>query len=76
VESYTYEVYGRPYVMNSAGSDGNWLTEDAANQSVSAFGNPILFTGQRWDFITVLYYYRFRDYSPTLGRFLQTDPIV
>jgi len=33
-----------------------------------------MFTGRRWDRMTGLYYYRFRDYAPELGRFCQTDP--
>jgi RHS repeat-associated protein len=38
-------------------------------------GNPFRFTGRQWDGETGLYYYRARMYSPTLGRFLQPDPI-
>ncbi|UTD26543.1 RHS repeat-associated core domain-containing protein [Bradyrhizobium sp. WD16] len=33
------------------------------------------YTGRRFDAETGLYFYRARAYSPTLGRFLQTDPI-
>ena len=33
------------------------------------------FTGQAWLSEIGLYYYKARVYSPTLGRFLQTDPI-
>jgi RHS repeat-associated protein len=33
------------------------------------------FTGQVWLAEAGLYYYRARMYSPTLGRFMQTDPI-
>jgi RHS repeat-associated protein len=33
------------------------------------------YTGRRLDAETGLYYYRARYYSPTLGRFLQTDPV-
>ena len=77
VESYTYDPYGQPRVMWSAGPDGNWLTEDTTTHTNShpLRGNPIMFTGRWWDYTTGLYYYRARDYSPTLGRFLQTDPI-
>jgi len=80
VESYTYDPYGKPSVMTSAGSDGNWLTEDASfstnlyGNAYSLIGNSYMFTARRWDDIAGLYYYRFRDYSPTLGRFLQPDP--
>jgi RHS repeat-associated protein len=34
------------------------------------------FTGQRWEASLGLYDYRARFYDPTLGRFLQPDPIV
>ena len=40
-----------------------------------ASGNPYLFTGRRWDAEISLYYYRARHYSPTLGRWLQRDPL-
>lgn len=33
------------------------------------------YTGRRFEPETGLYFYRARAYSPTLGRFLQTDPI-
>ena len=38
-------------------------------------GNPFRYTGRRLDPETGLYYYRARYYSPSIGRFLQTDPI-
>jgi RHS repeat-associated protein len=77
VESYTYDPYGTPRVMYSAGSDGNWLTEDVVTYTSSFLtrGNPIMFTGRWWDSTPKLYHYRARDYSPALGRFLQPDPI-
>ena len=36
---------------------------------------PFLFTGQRFDPETALYYYKRRFYIPPLGRFLSRDPI-
>ena len=79
VEAYTYDPYGQPRVMRGAygaGADGNWLTEDVwPLYNASAVGNRFMFTGREWDSTTQLYYYRARDYSPTLGRFLQPDPI-
>ena len=36
---------------------------------------PFIFTGQRFDAETGLYYYKRRYYSPVLGRFLSRDPI-
>jgi RHS repeat-associated protein len=42
-----------------------------SNGSLTPFG----YTGQRYDTETNFNYYRARHYSPTLGRFLQPDPI-
>ncbi|MFH1932544.1 MAG: RHS repeat-associated core domain-containing protein, partial [Pseudomonadota bacterium] len=43
--------------------------------NTSAVGNPYLFTARRYDSETGNYYYRARFYKPSIGRFLQTDPI-
>ncbi len=37
--------------------------------------NRFMFTGREFDKETGLYYYRARYYNPSIGRFLQTDPI-
>ena len=41
----------------------------------SRFGNPFMWTGQRYDAPTGLYHFLFRSYSPALGRWLQRDPL-
>jgi RHS repeat-associated protein len=41
----------------------------------STVGNPYLFAGREYETDTGLYFSRARHYSPTLGRFLQRDPI-
>ena len=41
----------------------------------SQVGNRYLYTGREYDSETGLYSYRARYYDPTMGRFLQTDPI-
>jgi RHS repeat-associated protein len=78
-ESYTYDPFGRPYVMDSttggSGNDVNWLTRDTSSYTYSPLGNPYMFTARRWDYSANLYYYRFRDYQPDLGRFCQPDPL-
>ncbi len=51
---------------------GNCTTGGGA---CSATATPYLYTGQRFDPETGLYYYRARCYLPTLGRFCQTDPV-
>jgi|GEM_PF-1189054 len=40
-----------------------------------SLGNPFLFTGAFYDSKPGLFTLRFRSYSPTLGRFMQPDPI-
>ena len=65
VETYSYAPFGEPTIRSST---GQILTDSGA-------GNPYMFTGRRYSTQTGLYYYRTRDYSPRLGRFLQTDPI-
>ncbi|QDV91526.1 tRNA3(Ser)-specific nuclease WapA precursor [Phycisphaerae bacterium RAS2] len=41
----------------------------------SAYGNPFMWTGQRYDAVTGTYHFHYRTYSPGLGRWLQRDPI-
>ncbi|HUU84928.1 MAG TPA: RHS repeat-associated core domain-containing protein [Phycisphaerae bacterium] len=41
----------------------------------SRFGNPFLFTGQRYDPATGLYHFWARTYDPVLGRWLQRDKL-
>jgi RHS repeat-associated protein len=42
---------------------------------VSSVGNPYMFTGRQRD-ENGLYYYRARYYKPSIGRFLQPDPVM
>ena len=65
VESATYDAYGLATLRNST---GKILTG-------SGYQNRFLFTGREWLSDAGIYDYRNRAYSPTLGRFLQTDPI-
>ncbi len=44
-------------------------------QRLLGAATPYLYTGQRFDPETGLYYYRARCYSSVLGRFCQTDPV-
>ena len=65
IERYTYDAYGEVEI------------EDAQGVAIaqSAIGNAYLFSSRRYDSDTGLYYYRNRMYSPSLGRFLQRDPM-
>jgi len=65
IESYQYDVYGKPRVYNSSGAYQAGATPVAKD----------LFTGQRWHSELGLYDDRNRFMSPDLGRFLQPDPI-
>ena len=74
----------RGSVMAIADASGNVIATNAYDE----YGNPPLdgsghnlnsgrfqYTGQAWLPELGLYYYKARLYSPTLGRFLQPDPI-
>ncbi|WP_157082242.1 RHS repeat-associated core domain-containing protein [Sphingomonas pruni] len=50
-------------------------TYDEYGISPSTNGGLFQYTGQLWLGQLGLYYYKARMYSPTLGRFMQTDPI-
>lgn len=66
VERYEYDPYGKLTIYN-------------ANDSVlalSAVGNIYYFTGREYDFETGLYHYRARSLHPSLGRFMQHDPLL
>jgi RHS repeat-associated protein len=65
IESYQYDLYGKPRVYNSGG-----IYQPAAVPAAKD-----LFTGQRWINELALYDDRNRFMSPALGRFIQPDPI-
>jgi RHS repeat-associated protein len=65
VERYAYTPYGQAGVFTAA-----WAT-----QSQTMFSNEILFAGYRQNFETGLYAVRRRDFHPTLGSFLERDPM-
>src|SRR5256714_12280786 len=62
-EKYTYDVYGRPTIMDGAGNV----------RGQTAMGNRFMFTGREWIAELQLYDYRHRFYNPDTGRFLQAD---
>ncbi|MBI9019303.1 MAG: RHS repeat-associated core domain-containing protein [Phycisphaerae bacterium] len=65
VETYKYTPFGTPTIKNASGTE----------IATSSVDNPYMFTGRRWDAETSTYYYRFRNYCPMLGRFMQNDPL-
>jgi RHS repeat-associated protein len=64
IEKYQYDAFGAPVIRNGAG----------AVISASAYGNPLLFTGRRYQPTFGFYEYRARAYHPGLGRFTSEDP--
>jgi RHS repeat-associated protein len=60
---------------SSGGTATNRYEYGPYGESDLLAGTSFGFTGQRFDSETGLYYFKARHYSPTLGRFLQPDPI-
>jgi RHS repeat-associated protein len=75
-ESYTYSAFGIPTFYDAAGNP-RITSYDAAGRAItaSAFGIRHLFQGQLWTQETGLNDYRNRVELPTMGVFLQPDPI-
>jgi len=65
LEGYSYSAYGEVTFRNS----------DGTPRTASAIGNRFLYHGQLFDPYTRTYSMRAREYRPTWGRFLSTDPI-
>ena len=72
VEAYDTDAYGNTLTFTGPGADNTWFTDDDV-QGEGA--NDIIFCGYRYDPETSFYYVRNRSYCPTLGRWLQRDPI-
>src|SRR5208283_4034524 len=62
-------------VTNSSGAVANKNKYSPFGESTVLSGTSHGFTGQRYDAETGLYNFKARYYSPTLGRFLQPDPL-
>jgi RHS repeat-associated protein len=65
LEQYSYDVYGKTTIRNSSGTV----------LSSSSYNNRFMYTGAEYVSPTGLYSMRDRFYSPSLGRFIQPDPI-
>jgi RHS repeat-associated protein len=62
-------------VTNASGAATNINTYDEYGIPAASNQGRFQYTGQAWLPEVGLYYYKARMYSPTLGRFMQTDPI-
>lgn len=65
-EEVNYNVYGTPSFSDTT---GNALSKSVVN-------NTILFTGREYNYETNNYFYRTRYFSPSIGRFIQKDPLL
>ncbi len=74
-EAYDFDAYGNTLVFRNAGSPPTPIAFSDGDVQVAVPTCPFLFTGQRFDPETTLYYYKRRYYSAALGRFLSRDPI-
>ncbi|HPC96721.1 MAG TPA: RHS repeat-associated core domain-containing protein [Sedimentisphaerales bacterium] len=76
---YHYDALGSVVALSDADGDTVQVYEYDVYGQVAASDpnhpNRFMFTGHEFDTETGLYYYRARYYNPTIGRFLQTDPI-
>jgi RHS repeat-associated protein len=77
---YYYLYDGLGSVVNLTNASGQILETYSYDPygkpaAASSLGNPYLFTGQRYDVETGLYYYKTRYYNSNIGRFLQRDVI-
>ncbi|HPC96145.1 MAG TPA: RHS repeat-associated core domain-containing protein [Sedimentisphaerales bacterium] len=76
---YHYDALGSVVALSDADGDTVQVYEYDVYGQVAASDpnhpNRFMFTGREFDTETGLYYYRARYYNPTIGRFLQADPI-
>jgi RHS repeat-associated protein len=77
---YYYHFDGLGSVVALSDNDGDIVERYSYDvfgepNRTSNVNNPYLFTGRAYDSETGLYYYRARYYKPSIGRFLQTDPV-
>ena len=76
VEAYEYGPYGRHITFSHGGGAVLFNGTDTMTPgSASTLGNPFLYTGQRFDSETGMYYYKHRYYDTQAGRFISRDPI-
>jgi RHS repeat-associated protein len=66
VERFAYDPFGKFTVY-----DGSWTVRTGG----SSYAWIYMHQGGRFDATSGLYSFRNRDYSPTLGRWFQIDPI-
>lgn len=83
VERYVYDAYGNvTFLKGNAAGSGDWTPQHVAGQdantdgTLSAYDNEVLYCGYRYDPETGNFHVRNRAYCPTLGVWLQRDPVL
>jgi RHS repeat-associated protein len=74
-ERFIYDPYGKPTDasgQNVGALNVNWTTKTGGD----SYGWVYLHQGGRYDAVAGLYNFRRRDYSPTLGRWTELDPLA
>jgi RHS repeat-associated protein len=74
-ERYVYDPYGKAMVLDPVA----WTVRGSGTYGTSNFGWVYLHQGGRYtrfDDLSGLYYFRFRDLSPTLGRWMEEDLVM
>jgi RHS repeat-associated protein len=66
LEKYTYDAFGNATVTNWDGTNP---------RGYSNYGNRFMFQGREWLSELGIYDFRNRMYDPSIGRFLQMDPL-
>jgi RHS repeat-associated protein len=73
-ERYVYDPYGR--FTDPTGQTAAVLAPDWSVRGSTLFGWVYLYQGVRYDSTTGLYHFRRRDYSPTLGRWMEPNSLL
>ena len=75
--SYAYDALNRLTTLASPAGTTSYAYDAWGTiiQQTGTVETPYTYTGREFDAETGLYYYRSRYYDPTIGRFLQKDPI-
>jgi len=74
-EAYDCDAYGNTLIFRNAGTPPAAITFTDSDTQVDYPTCEFIFTGQRWDAESGIYYYKARFYVPELGRFGQKDPL-
>jgi RHS repeat-associated protein len=75
LERYAYDPYGKATVLDP----NTWAVRGSGAYGTSNYGWVYLHQGGRYtrfDDVSGLYLFRYRDLSPTLGRWMEEDPII